>query len=383
MDETADYSKIAPYQDHEVSAVLDGLKNNPSFINMLQFVDLDASTVELEDLLDSIKTIEDFQQNISKPWMLQFLDKTTSKVTHEGFDSLRHDKKHLFISNHRDIILDSAILNVLLTQSGLQTVETAIGDNLLKFDLVKTLTKLNKNFTVLRTGSRRELYEHSQLLSAYIRHKIVEKGSSIWLAQKEGRAKDGNDQTQQGVLKMLNLSNPGAFEDGFKALHIRPMSLSYEYDPCDRFKVKELLTLEAGEEYIKEEEEDLQNIVAGILEQKGQVHLSIQPELKEELDELADIKNVNDKTHRLAEIIDHSIYRSYKLFENNYVAYDLLHQTKEWEASYSLEKKQAFLDYLEEICKNYPAQAKAILLKKYAYPLINQLNIEQATRNVE
>lgn len=376
MSETADYSNIAPYQDHEVREVLEKLKNHPSFLNMLQFVDLDASTGDLEDLLDSIHSIEEFQEKISKPWLMQFLTKTTTSITSDGFDTLDAEQKHLFISNHRDIILDSALLNILLHDHHLQTAETAIGDNLLKFDLVKTLTRLNKNFMVRRSGSSRELYEHSLLLSSYIRKKIVDRESSIWLAQKEGRAKDGNDKTQQGVLKMLNLSNEAELEAGFKALCIRPMSVSYEYDPCDRFKIKELLAKQMGQPHVKEEEEDLKNIVAGMLEQKGHVHVSIQPQLDQELDELAEIKNINDKVARLAEIIDQAIYRSYKLFENNYVAFDLLHKTRAWQARYSAEKAQEFTDHVAEVCKDFPECARSILLKKYAYPLINHLNIE-------
>lgn len=375
MDEAADYSTIAPYQDRDVRRILDVVKRHPSFINMLQFVDLEASMQDLEGLLDSIHTINDFQLKISRPWLMQFLNKTTTSLTYDGLDTLGDDKKYLFISNHRDIILDSAILNVLLSNHGLQTAETAIGDNLLKFDLVKILTKLNKNFTVRRSGSPRELYEHSSLLSSYIRHKITGRESSIWLAQKEGRAKDGNDKTQQGVLKMLNLSNKKDFEEGFRDLCIRPMSLSYEYDPCDRFKIKELVAVQAGEIHVKEEEEDMHNIVVGILEQKGRVHMSIQPELDQEMDELANIQVINDKINRLAEIIDQSIYRSYKLFENNYVAYDLLQQTNEWQGHYSTEKAREFEEYVDNICKDFPDCARKILLQKYAYPLVNQLGM--------
>ena len=375
MDENLDYSKIAPYQDRDVRRVLEVLKRHPSFINMLQFVDLEASTKDLEALLNEINTIEEFQLKVSRPWVMQFLDKTTTALTSDGVNSVSQDRKHLFISNHRDIILDSAILNIMLSFHGIQTAETAIGDNLLKFDLVKILTKLNKNFTVCRSGTPRELYDHSNLLSAYIRHKITTKESSIWLAQKEGRAKDGNDKTQQGVLKMLSLSNEKNFEEGFRELCIRPMSLSYEFDPCDRFKIKELLAVKTGKVHIKEKEEDLHNIVVGILEQKGQVHLSIQPELDQEYEELIGIQGLNDKVNRLADLIDQSIYSSYKLFENNYVAYDLLYQTKEWQSYYSPEKRDEFELHVDNVCKGFPDFARTILLEKYAYPLVNQMKV--------
>ena len=374
MNKPITFSKIAPYEDQDVRNVLNELKEHPNLLAMLQFIDIKASSETLIDIFDSVSTIEDFQLKISTPWLTHFFGETTSEITFDGIDTLDPDQKHLFISNHRDIILDSAILNVLFAQHKIQTLETAIGDNLLKSRVVKKLAKLNKNFTVIRSGGPKEIYAHSLILSAYIRDKIVGRDSSVWIAQREGRAKDGNDKTQQGLLKMLNLSNKEGFEEGFRELKMRPISMSYEYDPCDRFKVKELLALEAGKVYEKEEGEDLANIIAGIKEYKGHVHLSIQPVLDEELEQLKVVKNINEKAVLLAGIIDRSIYRAYKLFSNNYVAYDLLKETKSWEGFYSREKKEEFEEYLHEVCKSQPPEAKTILLRKYAYPLINQLN---------
>lgn len=367
-----DYSDIASIQDTEVKAVLEDLKKNPSFLELLHFMNLDNSPTQVERLLSGIDSIEAFQKRISHPWLSQFLEKTTSDITCSGFEYLCSKQKTLFISNHRDIILDSAILNVLLINHNLPTVETAIGNNLLKSDIVRILTKLNKNFTVQREGSAREKYATSLILSAYIRTRITDENSSVWLAQREGRAKDGNDTTQQGLLKMLNLSNEEAsFEEGFQALHIHPMSLSYEYDPCDRFKLKELLAKLEGRTYVKEKDEDFHSIVTGILGKKGRVHLSIQPMLKQEINALKPIKTVNEKTNHLAQIIDQSIYQSYKLFENNYIAFDLLHNTRRWESQYSNIEKAAFEAYLQEICVHQKPIAKKLLLKKYAFPLIN------------
>jgi len=375
MDKTFDYSEIAPFRDLDVRTVLEDLKTHPSFLKVLRFLGVETSKEALDNFFEGIETIEDFQLKITKPWMLRFLKKTTSDITHEGIDSLEAGQKHLFISNHRDIILDSAILNILFSENGIQTVESAIGDNLFKSAAVKMLTKLNKNFTVIRSVGTREMYNNSLTLSSYIRKKITKKESSIWLAQREGRAKDGNDKTQQGLIKMLNLSNKDLFEDGFKNLNIHTVSMSYEYDPCDRFKVKELLVKEAGKTYVKEKEEDLKNLLAGILEYKGHVHLSIQPALTKEIDQLKDFKNINDKTNKLAALIDRSIYHSYKLFENNYAAYDLLHKTNKWQAYYSKEKKQEFEDYINNTCKDQPDRAKEILLEKYAYPLVNKMDV--------
>ncbi len=374
MTEIPDFSEMAPYSDAEVRAVMKRLAQDPRFFQLLQVAGLGNSKEAMAALVNGINTIEDFQLNIIKPWILNFLYETTDEVTYEGIDKIIKDRRHLFISNHRDIILDSLILNFLFSNHQLQTVEIAIGNNLLQAPLVKTLTKLNKSFTVFRNAGRREMYRHSLTLSTYIRSRIVSGESGIWLAQREGRAKDGNDQTQPGLIKMLNLSNEGSFEDGFRELAIRPVAMSYEFDPCDRFKLKELLAKTTGKKYEKEKDEDLQNMITGIQGYKGGVHLSVQAELAEELEPLRTIKNINEKISKLTELIDQSIYRGYKLFGNNYVAHDLLNRQKRWEAHYSKEQEEAFTSYIEDLCDGKPAVAREIILKKYAYPLINKLS---------
>lgn len=372
MDEHFDLDRLAPYQDKDVRPVLDELKKHQSFLNMLRFVDTEASREELLQAIDSINSIRDFQTRIVKPWLQHFFRKSIDELTSSGIETLDPGQAHLFISNHRDIILDSAILNVFLNSHGLPTAEIAIGDNLLKSGMIRAVTRLNKIFTVVRNAPPREMYRHSLLLSAYIRDRAANNRSSIWLAQSEGRAKDGNDATQQGLLKMLNLSNERSFEEGFRALRIRPMSLSYEYDPCDRFKLRELLARAEGRKYEKKENEDYLNIETGITGYKGRVHLAIQPELQEEIDRLAAISNINDKATELAAMIDRSIYRSYRLFDNNYLACDLLDGTDKRQEHYSREKKEEFLAYVEKLCKGYSPKAREILLRKYAFPLINQ-----------
>lgn len=372
MDEHFDLDRLAPYQDKDVRPVLDELKKHQSFLNMLRFVDTEASREELLQAIDSINSIRDFQTRIVKPWLQHFFRKSIDELTSSGIETLDPGQAHLFISNHRDIILDSAILNVFLNSHGLPTAEIAIGDNLLKSGMIRAVTRLNKIFTVVRNAPPREMYRHSLLLSAYIRDRVTNNKTSIWLAQAEGRAKDGNDATQQGLLKMLNLSNERSFEEGFRALRIRPMSLSYEYDPCDRFKLRELLARAEGRKYEKKENEDYLNIETGIIGYKGRVHLAIQPELQEEIDRLAAISNINDKATELAALIDRSIYRSYRLFDNNYLACDLLFGTEQWKEHYSEEKKEEFLAYVDKLCGGHPPKAREILLRKYAYPLINR-----------
>ncbi|MCO6492637.1 MAG: 1-acyl-sn-glycerol-3-phosphate acyltransferase [Phaeodactylibacter sp.] len=376
MDENLDLDSLAPYQDKDVRPVLGELRKHQSFLNMLRFVDPEAPQEGLLQLIDSIGTIRDFQDKVVKPWLLHFFRQTIDELTCSGIETLESGQTHLYISNHRDIILDSAILNLFLSEFGLPTVEIAIGDNLLKSGMVRAITRLNKIFTVVRDAPPREMYRHSRLLSAYIRDRVTNGKTSVWLAQREGRAKDGNDTTQQGLVKMLHLSNEGSFEEGFRALRIRPMSLSYEYDPCDRFKLRELLAKAEGRPYDKKENEDYLNIETGIIGYKGRVHLSVQPELQEEIGRLAAINNVNDKAAGLAAMIDRSIYRSYRLFDNNYAACDLLHGTAQWQGHYSQEKKQEFLAYVDKLCGGYSPKAREILLRKYAYPVVNRQQAE-------
>ncbi|MCB0547318.1 MAG: 1-acyl-sn-glycerol-3-phosphate acyltransferase [Phaeodactylibacter sp.] len=381
MDEHLDFESLAPYQDKDVRPVLGELKKHQSFLNMLRFVDTEAPQEELLQLIDSISSIRDFQSRVVKPWLQHFFRQTIDELTCSGLEALYPGQTHLFISNHRDIILDSAILNVFLNDHRLPTAEIAIGDNLLQSGMVRAITRLNKIFTVVRNAPPREMYRHSRRLSAYIRDRVTNNKSSIWLAQSEGRAKDGNDTTQQGLVKMLHLSNEGSFEEGFRALRIRPMSLSYEYDPCDRFKLRELLAKAEGRKYDKKENEDYLNIETGIIEYKGRVHLAINPELQEEISRLSAISNVNDKATAMAAMIDRSIYRSYRLFDNNYAAHDLLYETDQWKEHYSKEKKEEFLAYVEKLCKGHPPKAREILLRKYAYPLINREKAEMESGN--
>lgn len=378
MEEAIDYSKIAPYKDEDVPMVISRLKESPSFLQVLSLRGQNTEYQEWLDKLDEVKTILDFQSKIAHPYVKQLIEKTTSTISFSGLKELNNIDKCLYIANHRDIILDSAILNVLLFDHGIQSCETAIGDNLLTSDIVYDLTKLNKNFTVVRSAGPRETYGHALTLSSYIRGKIANDESSIWLAQKEGRAKDGNDQTQQGLLKMLNLTSEDSFESGFRELKMRPVSISYEFDPCDKFKIIELLSVEQGKKYEKRPEEDLQNILAGMIGWKGEIHLNVGTILDKELEVLESVHNINEKTTLLSGIIDNSIYKTYKLFANNYIAHDMLSGLQEYSDMYCKEKKEEFEAYIEETTEGQSLEVRKLLIRKYAYPLINYLKARQA-----
>ena len=371
-----DFSNIAPYRDEEVSGAIRSLLEEMSFVKVLRFVYPDMDDTDIQSLCEGINTVKDFQAQVAYPAMKKMSDLTITSLTSGGFELLDGSSASLFISNHRDIILDSALLNMQLHEHGLETTETAIGSNLLKDPTVRHLTKLNKNFTVRRDVTRKELYDTSLNLSCYIRNALTERNVSIWISQREGRAKDGNDLTQQGLLKMLAMSNEEDVVAGFRQLRIRPLALSYEYDPCDIYKLRELIKTQGGEEHIKEEDEDLMNIVAGISQPKGRVHVEVGPVLDEELSQVQLDIPVNDQVMQIARIIDHHIYAQAKLWPNNYIAADLLESAESNSEHYTTTDRSAFLTYLEETIKKSELDdaisARQILLKKYAFPLYNQ-----------
>lgn len=374
-----EFSDIAPYRDKDVPAAIQALLEEHSFLKVLRFVYPDKDEKAIRSLCAGIKTVKQFQTEVAYPAMKLMNERTITELSSTGFDGLTDDKSSLFISNHRDIILDSALLNMLMHEHGLETTETAIGSNLLKNPTVRHLTKLNKNFTVHRDVNRKELYQKSMQLSSYIRRAIKERNVSIWISQQEGRAKDGNDRTQQGLLKMLYMSAGQNVAQAFKELRIRPLALSYEYDPCDAFKLNELVKAESGVKHEKETDEDLMNIVSGISQSKGRVHLAVGPMIDQELENLDESLAVNDQVKQLTEIIDQHIHSLAYLWPNNYIAADKLSGRMAHSDQYSDEDVKIFEQYIDSVidsCSEDIREAgRKILIKKYAYPLLNKVSV--------
>jgi len=318
------FEDIRPYRDDEVAQVVKRVIKDPGFHNLMRYVYPERSLEEVLKEVGQTKTIADFQINVAYPAMRKIVNASVSNLTVSGIENLDSDQCYLFISNHRDIILDSAIMNILLHEAEMDTFETAIGSNLLEEELVRDLTKLNKNFTVKRNTGAREFYENSVRLSAYIHANIHDRKSSVWIAQREGRTKDGIDKTQPGLLKMLGINCSGALSACFKDLNVTPVAISYEFDPCDVLKIPELKALAKDETYVKKQGEDYHSIITGITGEKGRVHLSIGNMLKGELDTLGSLNSQNDKLKRLGEIIDDKINGQYRLWPSNYIALDMM-----------------------------------------------------------
>lgn len=301
-------------------------------------------------------------------------------MTTSGFEKLEKNTSYLFISNHRDIILDTSLLNVCLFDHGLVMTASAIGDNLVKKDFLLKLSKLNRNFLVQRGLPPRELLQSSKLMAEYIAQLLLRENRSVWIAQREGRTKDGNDATHTGVLKMLGMgSDEKNLMDYFKKIKIVPVSISYEYDPTDALKMPQLMAEAKAEIYVKEKNEDFITLLSGIIGQKKRIHIHVGDVLDSEIDAIvAENDNTNKQIQALAQVIDDSILQSYKLWPTNYIAYDLLHKTNRYSNHYTEDEKSLFERRLEmKIDVTNPVMVEGFLAM-YANPVVNKSKYENA-----
>ncbi|HOY50011.1 MAG TPA: 1-acyl-sn-glycerol-3-phosphate acyltransferase [Flavobacteriales bacterium] len=373
--ETGYFDPIRPFYDHEVSEAIDRLLQQASFHTALRYVFPDVSSEDVQLRLRSLKSVDEFQSKIISNAVAAIIRSSTSGVRSSGLDKLDPKKAYLFISNHRDIVLDSALLNYLLHMDEFPTTRIAIGSNLLQKSWIEDLVKLNKNFIVHRNVQARQAYDYSLRLSRYIRHSITKENSSVWIAQREGRSKDGYDQTQAGLLKMFGMSTDDG-PAGYQELNIVPVSISYELEPCAGMKAFEKYTKAQTGSYEKGEGEDLKSMQMGIARPKGRVQFSFgEPLSKEEIQLAFETGNRNEAMKKMAERIDSHIVSNYRLYPYNYIAYDLLHESKEFVSNYSDKDKLAFESYLNE--ELLPLKGDAELLKKhllniYANPLVRK-----------
>lgn len=374
----SEFNDIRPYHDSEVSAVMDRLAANPTFTEVMQYVFPEMTAADVQAMVKKVNTVDEFQKEIAHPSMRKLIDSTSTSVSVSGLENLDKDRSYLFISNHRDIILDSALLNIFLLENGFRTTQTAIGSNLLTSPLVTDLTKLNKNFLVIRNAGGREFYENSLRLSNYISTNIKDNLSSIWIAQREGRTKDGLDKTQPGLLKMLSISCDDPLRHCFRDLHVTPIAISYEHDPCDVLKIPELKAVSREEKYEKSPDEDFRSILTGLTGHKGRVQLNIGKTLDTELEALSAYPGLNDKLRVLGEIIDQQIFQLYKLWPTNHMAYDLLQGDESYREEHDGMKLNAFKSDAKARLRKAGLNTEEDyewLLKMYANPVKNHLSV--------
>ncbi len=369
------FDDIRPYTDEEVNEKIQRLVEEPQFQQVMEQVNPETPFKLLKMGMLRIHTIRDFQTKIIVPMLEKLIAQSTKGLSGKGLENLGPDKRYLFVSTHRDIALDSALMDYILLKGGHDTVEIAIGDNLMKIPWVVDLVKLNKTFIVKRSLSKDQKAAGSLELSSYIHHALKEKKEAIWIAQKAGRSKDGNDRTNPSIIKMFNLG--GDSEDvieNLKSLNICPVSISYQYNPCDILIMPELMTQANGEKYDKAPMEDLMQMAEGITGNKGKVEVSFGKPINDELDKLKGFKNINELNANIAALIDNQIHSTYSLMESNYIAYDLINDSNEFAKNYSEGDKTEFIEYMNSRLEKVEGDAdfiKEVFQKMYAYPVRN------------
>jgi 1-acyl-sn-glycerol-3-phosphate acyltransferase len=366
------FDAIRPFYDYEIQDALQSIADDPMLEAILQFTFPNQPDAEKQALLNSINSTYDFQHKIVYLALKKILAQSAESLTHSGFDKLDKNTAYLYISNHRDILLDTSLLNMILLEQGLIMTASAIGNNLVRIPTLNTLSRLNRNFLVMRNLSPRELLESSKTLSTYVQFLLAQK-RSVWIAQREGRTKNGNDATHTGVLKMLSMAaereNLGAF---WRKMKIVPVSISYEYDPTDKLKIPELLANKNNETYTKHETEDFNAILKGLSGQKKRIHLHAGDVLDTALDEVIALDNANMQIKNLAQLIDKQIIGNYRLWTTNFIAYDLLCHPPQYSHAYTAEEKQAFENRMASRINPKDEHARELFLEMYANPVRNK-----------
>lgn len=365
------FEETRPYNDEEIPAAIARVAENPLFETIIRYLNPSADISQYRQEFLNIKTIREFQSKVMFQAIRNILQKSSESLTYSGFDTLDAGRQYMFVANHRDILLDAAILQVLLHEHGMDTSEITFGSNLMQGGLVTDVGKMNKMFRIVRGSTAHDFYRNSLEVSSYMRYAITKKKQSVWIAQRNGRTKDGADRTESAVLKMFSISSPLPFTDNLDELHITPVAISYEYEPCDFLKTQELF-ISQYQLYIKEPGEDLHSILQGITQAKGHIHLSVMPTItREELDECAQ-REKNGRFTALAGIIDQRIRDGYRLWGNNFIAYDLLHHTNRFADQYNPEERNRFIDYMLQglrAIKGDEEELRNIFLGIYANPV--------------
>ena len=345
MEKYDKFDDIRPYNPDEVPAAMQRIAESEGFPIVASFVFPDQDIKKLRTMVANLKTTEEFQSKVMAQFNEQVIKRSTTEFNVEGIDTLQKDVPYLYVSNHRDIVLDSSLLQYKLHSLGFQTTEITFGANLMCMPLIIDIGKSNKMFRVERGGTPKEFYRCSLHLSEYIRHVITEKHSSVWIAQRNGRTKDGLDKTDQGIIKMFGMSRNDDKVKSLAELNIIPVSVSYEWESCDYLKAFELY-ISRNQKYIKRPGEDVTSILTGITQPKGRVHFEICPQIREEELSAFDCMTANEYHQQVARLIDQRIISHYILWPNNYIAHDMLYGTNTYREHYTDEEKQLFVEHM-------------------------------------
>lgn len=384
MDIPQEFESMRSYEDSEVRGAILRLLEDTRFRRTILRPNLKGIPVWAIKLYTRrFKTIDSFQLGMIRPIIKRNLKKSCDGFTHNLKSMPKERQDYLFLSNHRDIVLDSAFLDYILLINGKSSVEIGIGNNLLIYPWIETIVRLNRSFIVNRSASAAELLEASEKLSSYIRFVIEQKHKPVWLAQREGRAKDSDDRTQKSVLKMLSMAGQGSLRERLMSLHITPLTISYEYDPCDWLKAEEFQLKRDNPGYRKSKQDDLDNMKTGINGYKGRIHYEVSEPIDSEIAGMDDSVPRNQFLDQVAAVIDKHIFKGYKIYPCNRIALDMLRGDNTQSAYYTERDKQKFMEYLDgQLAKiTIPDPdwdyLRERILTMYANPLINQLSVSQ------
>ncbi len=379
MEDFNDIDAIGPFKtDAEAVDAFRHIAASPLLPRISKYFYPEMDPDYLKGQLLQMNSVDDFQYVIMSQIVKRILDTTAHNFSYDGFANIEDGRKFLMLSNHRDIILDPAILQWVLYQNNIQPTEICVGDNLIQNKFIEYLIRSNRMIKVIRGVSARELYLSSQRLSRYIRKSIITGESSVWLAQRQGRTKDGYDTTEQGLLKMLDMSgSPDSFKQNFAELNIVPMSISYEIEPCDILKAREIFITQRDGKYVKAQGEDLNSILVGVTQQKGDIHLNIGRPLTDEELSLASLCDKNDRYQYIRHAVNIRVVDGYRLWKNNYIAYDILNPGDRFAGKYTDADRKWFVDYMEHQLDTLEPEldrggVRENFLKIYANPIVTK-----------
>ncbi|MDR2086016.1 MAG: 1-acyl-sn-glycerol-3-phosphate acyltransferase [Dysgonamonadaceae bacterium] len=378
-----EFDDIRPYYDDEAPEVINRLLENPEFKRAVGFIFPDRNWEKFKARLQTYQTRHDFQHLFIKEEVYKFVGKMSASIECSGFENIEKEKAFTYISNHRDIILDASLLCILLAYYGYDTAEIAIGDNLLLHSWIEDIVRLNKSFIVKRGVSIRQMLEVSKHLSRYIHFAVLEKNESVWIAQREGRAKDSNDRTQESLLKMLAMGSDKDLVGSIEELNITPVSFSYEYDPCDYLKAKEFQQKRDDPEFKKSQRDDLLNMETGLFGYKGHIRFRIGRPINPFLRDCDRTLGKNELLTKIAGLIDREIFLNYRFFPGNYIAYDRLWGGNLFVENYTNNDIAVFDAYFQKQLQKIDLPDKDLpfleekMLEMYAYPLKNYLSVKE------
>lgn len=368
------FDDIRPYYDEEIPAAMQRIVDSNFFGLLCTYVYPGHNPADVRQMMLSFKTIRDFQLEVMRCVNEQVIRRSTTEFTYDGVEQLDPQKKYLFVSNHRDIMLDACLLQYILYKNGHETTEITFGANLMSSPLVIDIGKCNKMFRVERGGTMRDFYLSSRHLSDYIRYVLTQKGQSLWIAQRNGRTKDGCDQTDQGIIKMFCMSCPDDKIRALSELHIIPVSVSYEWESCDVLKALELYESRFSR-YVKKPGEDLNSILTGIAQPKGRVHFTFCPQVTEQDLQPFDGLTTGDYHRAVAHLLDCRINAAYRLRPNNYIAHDLRYGQQHYADRYTTEERDRFLQHMQKLQEfdiAEPDVLRDIFLGIYSNPVETQ-----------